>query len=286
MNKLLLVLLAAALVLGTSSCSLWRRLSHRKHTSAAKDSVITAIPDSTTVVRPDTVAVIQPPVVDSAKLALLNALLPLWNTHTQFSTFSGKAKVSYDAKGDKKDFTATIRIQKDKKIWVSITALGLFEVARVLITPDTIIVLNRSNREVQIIPFSEAGKLLPVHVDFQSLQSLVIGDVLNTGVIPTTAADTATELRLGITGPQFSHNVIYTKADTLLRGQLLSSGTSTMVALYSDYDIINGHHFPKTRVMDMTDKGEPNHIDMEFNKVSFDEDVNMDFSIPSKYTRK
>jgi hypothetical protein len=286
MNKLLLVVITVGFTLSTSSCSLWRRVTHRRQKTVPIDSVIAVLPDTTTVVKPDTVAVVQPPLVDSAKLALLSSLLPLWDVHTQFTTFNGKAKVNYEAKGDKKDFAATIRIQKDKKIWISITALGMFEAVRVLITPDTITVLNRIAREAQIVPFSEAGKLLPIHVDFQSLQSLLIGDVLKTGATPTSAVDTANELRLGIISPDFTQDVIYTKADTLLRSQLLSSGNSTMVALYSDYEVISGHRFPKSRVMDMTDKGEPNHIDMEFNKVSFDEEVNMDFSIPSKYTRK
>jgi hypothetical protein len=286
MNKLLLVVITVGFTLSTSSCSLWRRVAHRRQKTVPIDSVIAALPDTAKVTKPDTVAIVPAPTVDSSKLVLLNSLLPLWDAHTQFTTFSGKAKVNYEAKGEKKDFAATIRIQKDKKIWVSITALGLFEAARVLITPDTIIVVNRIAHEVQIVPFSEAGKLLPIHVDFQSLQSLIIGDVLKTGLTPTSAADTANELRLGIISPDFTQDVLYTKADTLLRSQLLSSGNSTMVALYSDYEVISGHHFPKSRVMDMTDKGEPNHIDMEFNKVSFDEEVNMDFSIPSKYTRK
>jgi hypothetical protein len=287
MNKLLLVVIALGLVVSTSSCTLWRRVTHRRPGPVTKDSTVVVIPDTTILVRPDTVAIVVPaPPVDSGQQALIAALLPLWTTHKQFNTFSGKAKVNYEGKGEKKDFTANIRIQKDKKIWISIVALGVYEAVRVLITPDTIIVLNRIDKEAQILPFSDAGKLLPVNVDFQSLQSLLIGDVLNAGAMPSGAADTSNELRLSITAPEYTQSITYNKPDSLLRSQLLSTASSTMVALYSDYEVINNRHFSKSRVMDMTDKGEAHHIDMEFNKVSFDEEVNMDFSIPSKYTRK
>ena len=60
-----------------------------------------------------------------------------------FNTFSGKAKTKLDINGSSNDVTLNIRIQKGQKIWVSVTAIAGIEVARALITPDSILVINK-----------------------------------------------------------------------------------------------------------------------------------------------
>src|ERR1700676_4128871 len=62
---------------------------------------------------------------------------------TNFNTFSGKAHTTLDFSGNSNDVTLNIRIKRDQKIWVSITAIAGIEVARALITPDSILIINR-----------------------------------------------------------------------------------------------------------------------------------------------
>src|SRR5687768_11701557 len=59
-----------------------------------------------------------------------------------FNTLSLKAKASLNINGNSNNVTMNIRMQKDEKIWVSITAIAGIEVARALITPDSIKVRN------------------------------------------------------------------------------------------------------------------------------------------------
>src|SRR5580693_6090271 len=70
--------------------------------------------------------------LDSIKASQLN-----------FNTFSGKAKTSLNINGSCNDVTFNIRISKGQKIWVSVTALAGIEVARALITPDSILAINK-----------------------------------------------------------------------------------------------------------------------------------------------
>ena len=59
-----------------------------------------------------------------------------------FEWFNGKAKVKYVDMTQNRSIKASIRIQKDKQIWMSFSLFGL-ERARVKITPDSIFVINR-----------------------------------------------------------------------------------------------------------------------------------------------
>jgi len=85
----------------------------------------------------DTVAAIKPVDTKAAKLVAIKA------KQTSFNTFSGKASTKLDINGNSNNVTLNIRIQRDHKIWVSITAIAGIEVARAQITPDSIFLVNR-----------------------------------------------------------------------------------------------------------------------------------------------
>ena len=65
-----------------------------------------------------------------------------------FTTFSGRAKSVLAINGKERyDVTANVRIVHDEAIWISVTALMGIEVARVLITPDSVKIINRLQAE-------------------------------------------------------------------------------------------------------------------------------------------
>src|SRR4051812_8372329 len=63
-----------------------------------------------------------------------------------FNTFAAKADAKLNIDGEDNDVTLNIRIARDKKIWVSVVKhviVADIEVARALITPDSIYVINK-----------------------------------------------------------------------------------------------------------------------------------------------
>lgn len=95
-----------------------------------------------------------------------------------FNTFSGKAKTSLAIDGNSNDCTLNIRINNNKKIWVSVTALLGIEVARAVITPDSILVINRLQSVYLKKPFSFIYSYTNRHVDFPMLQALLVGNAI------------------------------------------------------------------------------------------------------------
>ncbi|HZX57769.1 MAG TPA: DUF4292 domain-containing protein, partial [Mucilaginibacter sp.] len=71
-----------------------------------------------------------------------------------FNTFSGRAKTQLTINNSSNNVTMNIRIAKGQKIWVSITAIAGIEVARALITPDSILVINKLQGLYLKKPFS------------------------------------------------------------------------------------------------------------------------------------
>jgi hypothetical protein len=283
MNRLLLLLLAITLAWGASSCNFYRRITGTKRPSA--DSTALVVKD-TARAPGDTAAAASAIRADSAQQALLQRLLPLWNARTPWSTFSGNAKSHFEGKGEVPDFTAHIRMEKDKAIWISVTATFLnIEAARVLITPDTVQIQDKIQKESRVMSFREAGSLLPIPADFGALQSLIIGEAISAGHQPNVAKDTANALIAGFISPDLSLSMQFDKADSALHFQSIATPTSSVICEYSNWTRIGAHRFANTRNMVMTDKADTYILNLDFSKAVFDEAVEMPFSIPDNYKR-
>ena len=96
-----------------------------------------------------------------------------------FDYFSGKAAVKIFNDGKKTPFKANIRIRKDSAIWISVTPAFGIEVARVLVTQDTVKVLNRLERNYFIGDYEYINKRFNVELDFELMQSILIGNAID-----------------------------------------------------------------------------------------------------------
>ena len=95
-----------------------------------------------------------------------------------FKTFSAKVKVDYtDKNGKGPDLTVFVRMLKDSAIWLSINATVFsYEAFRVLITRDSLKVLNKKDKKAQLHPVSYLEDLIQLPFNFTALQDLLIGN--------------------------------------------------------------------------------------------------------------
>ncbi|MBK7967166.1 MAG: DUF4292 domain-containing protein [Bacteroidetes bacterium] len=89
---------------------------------------------------------------------------------------SGKASVKTNQDGNETSFNITLRAKKDSVIWISISPLLGIEVARVMITPDSVMMLDRLHNQYQVNTFEAINKLLQLKVNFEIVQSLLYGN--------------------------------------------------------------------------------------------------------------
>jgi len=116
---------------------------------------------------------------DAKKYSAIEAkLAPIRSHQLTFNTFSGKAHTSLDLGGNKNDCTLNIRIANNQKIWVSVTALLGIEVARAVITPDSIMIINRLQGIYIKKPFSFIYAYTNGQINYSMLQALLVGNVV------------------------------------------------------------------------------------------------------------
>lgn len=273
MNRLGAGIIALLLVINLPACKVGKRPTHKR-----------VIVDSAAVARmQDSIRTVT---LNKEKEQLIANLTPLWSKQIVFNTFNAKVKAHYDGPDQKQDFTANIRIEKDKAIWANVTALGMVNVARILITPDSFKMINYLENKATVMSLQEAQGQLPVPLDFQVLQNMILGNVLRQSGKINDATDFGGSWTLHTSDDEYVQQYVYNKADSSIRSaQLMSRGNANShgVIQLGNYEMPNGRKFATSRSLNMMSEGKVHILDMNFNKVDFNEAVDMPFTIPRKY---
>jgi hypothetical protein len=180
-------------------------------------------------------------------------------------------------------------MQKDSVIWLSVNATVFsYEAFRILVTPDSVIVLNKKEKEVQLKSLSFLQELTQLPLDFTTFQDLLIGNAifLDSNIVSFQKSETAISLRS--LGKFFNHLMTLSSNNFTLQHSTLTdvnAGRNRTCELnYSDYETKDGMLFPATRKITVTDKSKLD-IDMNFKQYSFNEILSYPFSIPKNYKR-
>ena len=98
------------------------------------------------------------------------------NSHALPERLSTKTNIQYKSEKENQSVTAQIRIRLDSAIWISVTPLLGIEVARVLITKDSVKYLDRFNKKYSAQSIIALKKYIPIEGDFYTLQSIILGN--------------------------------------------------------------------------------------------------------------
>lgn len=298
MNRIVLIWIPL-LLLVFASCKPGKKLLRKSKTvtdTTVVDSLATVPQPQIDIfdVKADGHMVIMELPVDTANINNIDTTIATSSTEymppaeVDFTTFKGKAKMNYSGGGMSQDFTANIRMAKDSIIWIHVTAgMGLVNVARILITPDSFSLLNYLDKTGMKLHISEANQLLPAQVDFKTLQSFIIGEVLQTPYQRVAATqDMGDTWVMDIQGLNTNQVVNYSKADSTINNlQVLSTnGGFAGVIQFANYTIISSRKFALNRDININSNNELHHLDMIFNNATFDEVLDFPFAIPDSYS--
>lgn len=248
--------------------------------STRKITTVIAKKDSAVVV------VVKPEDSDSAK-NVRATLATIKSKKIGFTTFSSKVKVDYsDDKNRKLDFSAYIRMKKDSAIWVSIIAALNIEAYRVMITPDSVTILDKLNRTVQHKPLSYLQGITQVPFDYQTLEDLIIGNPVYLDKTIVAYADQGEKLSLSTIGDAFKHYLTVGKTDLQLLFSKLDdvdmTRSRTANLAYGEYVAAGNWMFAGLRNITLSEKTKL-EIKLDFKQVEFDKPMSFPFSIPKNY---
>lgn len=97
----------------------------------------------------------------------------------EYHTFSTRIKLDYEDQYGKESGFAHVRMVRDSIIWISLRKVSI-EGARIVITPDSVHILDRTNKQYFPLRFQTFMDRYGVDFEFSELQDLVVGNALST----------------------------------------------------------------------------------------------------------
>jgi len=242
---------------------------------------------STVVAKKDSaVVVINPAESDSAK-SVRATLAKIKGKQIKFTTFSSKVKVDYsDDKNRRLDFNAFVRMKKDSAIWVSIIAALNIEAYRVMITPDSLVIMDKINRTIQRKALGYLQEITKVPFDYHTLEDLIIGNPIYLDKTIVAYADQGEKLSLSTVGDAFKHILTVSKSDLSILFSKLDdvdfTRSRTANLSYAEYKMSGLWLFPEVRNISLSEKTKLDVI-LDFKQVEFEKPLSFPFSIPKNY---
>lgn len=215
----------------------------------------------------------------------LEHLKLLQSKNLNFNTLSLKGKANLAVNGDENNVTMAIRIQKDKKIWLSVSAIAGIEVARVIITPDTLKLLNRLEKTYTKKPISYIYDFTTKQVNFKLLQSVLSGNVIDDFM--KEESDLAQENGVWVLSGQTENlayrtvfNTLFKLAETTLND---AKAAQAFKVIYGNYTPINNALFPSSLKINTMSGAKKIDLSIEFNKIEADGLVEFPFTVPKSF---
>ena len=160
---------------------------------------------------------------------------------------------------------------------------------RVLVTPDSIKLINYRDNIVQLRSIGYLQEAIQLPFDFYTLQDFLLGNpvYLDSNVVSYNKYEKS--IALMNIGPLFKHLLTISAGDYLLQHSKLDDvdpiRNRTADLLYTAYDSKNGWPFSTERRISLSEKSKLD-IDINVKQYSFNETLSLPFNIPKNYKQQ
>lgn len=212
------------------------------------------------------------------------------------------SKFTLETSLSKVDTKGTIKIKKDSIIWVSITPMLGIEAARIIVTHDSIKVLNRLKKEVTCKDFSYITSLTGISISYETLQAMLLNELFTMdklkpdskyildkkrvskdfSLMQYNKKDMDSDYRSKIT-----YNHTFTIDKRILRPSRIEiddlKNEQYLSILYDNYKEINSYMIPAVIKTKAYSKKDSVSLKISYSKSKLDSDLDYKFIVPSNY---
>lgn len=214
-----------------------------------------------------------------------------------WEALTAKMSLSIDLEGKgATKVNGTLRIKKGEVIQMSIAPLLGIEVARVEISADGILVVDRMNKRYVRVSFAEVKSLANADLDFHTLQALFLnelflpgkGDLTFRDVSAFSVGQEATGVALDVKKPKrFSYRFLTQAPEGWLRRSRIGLiGTPYLLDwTYDDFRAVGQRHFPAEMKISFEGGRKPVRATFGLSRLSVNSDWETHTEVSGKYQK-
>lgn len=244
-------------------------------------------------------SIIKAPIKEQGTDYLFNMLK---ENELKFNTFEARFRIDYNENRRFLDFKGQVRIVKDSAIWITFTQdLGI-EIARILITEDSVKFIDRFNKQFLISDYDFINNFLKTNLDFGILQSLMLGnDFEYYDVAEFKTSVDAGQYRLSTGGRSKLKKFVRNSEDAQrvflqdtwldpktfkilqIRLKEATKNSKKLTAEYTNFENIEGQMFPSETNYLIEAENQIN-VKVRFSRIVLNKPLNFPFKIPDSYS--
>lgn len=211
-----------------------------------------------------------------------------YKNELNFNTLYIKSSISYKDPNQSQNVTAEIKIKKDKIILVSIRILGI-TMAKALITPDKVQYYEKINSSYFDGNYSALSKLLGIELDFQKVQNLLLGqafDNLKNEKYNFALEDNKYKLE-SISNSDIIRKIYLLDNNFLIHKEEIAQPVleRMLQVIYPARMSAEEFNLPAGIAIEANQKSEKTTININYNTISFNEELSFPYSVPNSYDR-
>lgn len=227
----------------------------------------------------------------------------LKDNELKFNTLSAKFTAVYARDRKKTNLSGQLRIKRDSMIWISVTPMLGIEMARFLLTPDSIKYLNRINATYLAKDFKFINQLFNKTLDFDMAQAFLTGNDFSLYETNTFRAGIENhEYRLSTSNRRKLKRYVRRSDDEIsiplqsiwldpvsfkiMRVVLKEAERDSrkFTAEYAGFEMSGEQQIPALLDYKIETDKEKIRIRIEFSKLALDQELSFPFSVPDDYT--
>lgn len=206
---------------------------------------------------------------------------------TDFKTLAGRVQLRYEDEKKSQSITVSLRMEKDKNIWVKASILGI-TIAKVLITPTSVSYYETIGGTYFEGDFALLGEWIGTPIDFQQAQNLLLGQsifALNASEYSSSIFQNKFKIQPKQQPENFIHSLFLNPDNFKIASETLSQPQEERMLniRYGDYQKIENQFFPSAIFINTSEKGSATNIEMIYKKIDLNVDVSFPFDIPQGY---
>ena len=210
-----------------------------------------------------------------------------YNNKSDFSTLYIRSSAKYRDEKQSQNVSAEIKIKKGEKILVSIRFLGI-TMAKALITPNEVKYYEKINGTYFEGDYASLSEWLGTDLDFEKIQNMLVGKPID----DLTQQDYAYELtdkfyKLSAVKDKTEKTFSFESKNYLLKKQEISQPEKdrTFAVNYPNFQDFALAILPANLEINAMQKKGKTEISIDYNSVTFNEDLSFPYSVPDGYDR-
>lgn len=237
------------------------------------------------------------PAPDPDRLSVEHTIASLRAAETNFDNLYTRFSGTANLEGSQYSISGHMRMKKDSAIFISIAPLLGIEIARILLTPDTVKIVNRIDNTFFVGDYRFINSFLNTYVDFYMLQALFVGnDFSHFSYENFTLSNDKNKLLLqsndrrppgrGMRNISFQQNLWLNNQTFNIEENLLYEPLSrrSLRARYVNHANIDEQTMPQELLLIFTEPGMRASLNLRYSRTSLAQQRPISFSIPSNYS--